>query len=605
MLHSHPTEPELHTGEIFFPNGNRAKSVRVSPGAAPQALIHALGLPHPRALILLIGGADRLPPETHAALRPLLSRGVARAAVEMDALILDGGTRAGIMALMGEGLASRGGHAPLVGVAPAKLVTWPGGPTRSHPELLAPLDEHHSHFVLVDSDTWGGETQTLFSLAAALAKDIPVTVVLVNGGDISKQEALAAVRHGWPLIVLQGSGRLADQLANLLAQPSPDIADPALAEIVADGDLCLFPLEGSPLELHFLLKRELREESILKHAWQRFALCDANAARQQRIFQRLQLWILVLGFLGTFFALLDTQLSKWGYIAKVGPVWRVDLHPLHLDSGVLRIIVLVLIAALTVLLGASSQFKFGTRWISLRAQAETLKREIFRYRCHSGVRNPSRAGRPSCERRLAGQMKSISQQLLRTEPPLSALRTYRGPLPPPSALATGDDGFSALTPFRYIHFRLDDQLAYYRGKVDQLDRRAHRLQWLILAAGGMGTLLAALGAQLWVALTTALVTAITSWLGSQQAETQVVKFNQAAIELENLKAWWCSLSFEEQHRPRHFERLVDSTELVLQAELMGWVQEMKEAMARLQARREEDSRETEPEKHRETDPEKH
>lgn len=38
----------------------------------------------------------------------LFSRGIARAAVDAEALIMDGGTQAGVMAIMGQGVADRG-----------------------------------------------------------------------------------------------------------------------------------------------------------------------------------------------------------------------------------------------------------------------------------------------------------------------------------------------------------------------------------------------------------------------------------------------------------------------------------------------------------------
>ncbi|WNG19045.1 DUF4231 domain-containing protein [Cystobacter fuscus] len=578
---------ESLTGDIAFPNGNHAKWVRASPGDDPHALLHALDLPRPLALILLLGGADGLAPEPNARLRQLIGRGVARCAVETGALILDGGTWSGIMALMGQGVAERGHRSRLVGVAPAQLVTWPGGPFGEGAGERTPLDENHTHFVLVDGDTWGGETPTLYTLASALAEGgIPVVVVLANGGDVTRQEVLAAVRHHWPLVVLQGSGRLADELSTLVSRPASDISDPVLAEILSDGDLCLFPVEGSARDLKHLLKRELREDSILKLAWQRFALYDANSTRQQHVFRRLQFWSLTLGVLGTLVALLDAQLRMLGHIAEDG---RVD--------GLLRILIVLLAASVTVLVAASSQFKAGTRWILLRAHAEALKREIFRYRCRIGLQREPRTGRLSSERRLASRMKSISRPLLQTEANLSAPRTYRGPLPPPGSLAPGDDGFSSLTPSRYIRYRLDDQLGYYRRKIDRLDRSAYRLQWLTILASGMGTVLAAMGAELWVALTTSLVTSVTAWLGYQQAESQLTKYHQSTTDLDNIKAWWSALSLEEQGRRRNFENLIDSTEFVLQAELTGWLQEMRDTLARMQTRRDKNPAEAQTTKH--------
>ncbi len=573
-----PSQTELNGGEVLFPNGNRARWVKAQPDAEPHEVVRALGLSQPRALILLVGGAEGLEPEVGARLRQLFSRGIARAAAETGALILDGGTQSGGMSLMGEGVSAWGAPSPLVGVAPAGCVSYPGAPASEGDGPRSPLDSRHSHFVLVDSDTWGDETPTLYRLAEHLARASPVVVVLVNGGERSKQELLHAVRRGWPLVVLQGSGRLADELAARVHHPSPAPTDPVLAEILSEGQLDVFPVQGSPSELKRLIRRELREDSILKLAWQRYATYDANASRQQRIFQRLQFWTLLLSFLSTLVALLATQLRSIAPLPAPGAM-KGFLYVMYV-MGVL------LAAAITVLVAASTRFKAGTRWIRLRAHAEALKREIYRYRCRMGPEVAPRTGRSSRERLLASRMKSISRQLMQTEANLSAVRAYRGRLPPPSDAARGDDGFSALTPSGYIRYRLDSQLDFYRRKIDALDRRSSQLQWTLLLAGALGTVLVAVGWGLWVPLTTTLVMVLTSWLGSQQTGNRLMKYQQAATDLDNLKAWWSALPPEDLEKPRYFEALIEDTELVLQAELTGWVQDMKDALVRRTSRSE-------------------
>jgi hypothetical protein len=115
-------------GEIHFPNGNRAGWVRASPEEEAAPLLRALGREQPRALLLLLGGADAMAPESEARLRQLFSRGLATAADESGALVMDGGTHTGIMALMGLGMAGRARRASLLGVVPEGRITWPGRP---------------------------------------------------------------------------------------------------------------------------------------------------------------------------------------------------------------------------------------------------------------------------------------------------------------------------------------------------------------------------------------------------------------------------------------------------------------------------------------------
>jgi hypothetical protein len=144
-----------------------------------------------------------------------------------------------------------------------------------------------------------------------------------------------------------------------------------------------------------------------------------------------------------------------------------------------------------------------------------------------------------------------------------------------------DDGLSFLTPERYISLRLVDQLTYYQGKTVGLEWRLRLLQWLIYIFGGVGTVLATAGFDLWIALTTALAVACTTYLGYQQIENSLIKYNQAATDLANVHGWWMALSPDERADPRNVDTLVEYTEKILGNELTGWVQEMHNALAAL------------------------
>jgi hypothetical protein len=119
------TQPQ----EIVFPNENAAKLLAPLLGAQMASLIEALGIsPPPKNLILLIGGADKLDERLASRLTQLFSRGIARAAADAEALIIDGGTQAGVMQIMGQSVIEGGRKSSLLGVAPAGKVTYPGGP---------------------------------------------------------------------------------------------------------------------------------------------------------------------------------------------------------------------------------------------------------------------------------------------------------------------------------------------------------------------------------------------------------------------------------------------------------------------------------------------
>ena len=60
-------------------------------------------------------------------------------------------------------------------------------------------------------------------------------------------------------------------------------------------------------------------------------------------------------------------------------------------------------------------------------------------------------------------------------------------------------------------------------------------QVFVLFAGGVGTFLAAVRQDLWVAITTALATAFTSKLELDQVEPSLVQYNTALMSLRNIK----------------------------------------------------------------------
>jgi SLOG in TRPM, prokaryote/SMODS and SLOG-associating 2TM effector domain 1/Protein of unknown function (DUF4231) len=584
------TSQAQHPKAILFPNGNRALLLAPPAGTNAADIIQALGIGQPKALILVVGGAADLDATVQARLVQLCSRGIARAAANISALIMDGGTQAGVMALVGQGVADRGRKTALVGIAPAGKITYPDGPVDGNIVDGAALDPNHSHFVLVESSEWGGETETMYAIAEALAKTIPVVTVLINGGTIARDEVLRSVRQGWPIIVVQGSGRLADEIATSWQEKPSFIIDPVLAEVIADGTIHLFPLDGPVAALEDLITRQLHGDTTLKLAWERFALYDTNAVRQQTSFRRLQLWILALGVLGTLLVLTQTTLISQApedqlLMQKVPGVY-------FLTWGRLLHIVIVLVPiTLAILVAAANRFNAGNKWVVLRASAEAIKGEIFRYRTRAASYLNPQMTQLSREATLVSKIESISHKLMQTDVNLSALRLYTGRIPPQMGGTSGtDDGLSFLTPERYVSLRLVDQLTYYQGKAISLERQLRLLQWSVYILGGVGTLLAALEFELWIALTIALVTACTTYLGYQQIDNTLMKYNQAATDLVNVQAWWTALPLDERANQQNVDRLVEDTERILASELTGWVQEMRDALTELraqQARKEE------------------
>jgi hypothetical protein len=578
-------------------------------------IVKALGLPTGRPVILLVGGADSFDRETPQESEPrnrllqLFGRGLLRAADAAGPTIIDGGTKAGVMALLGDAARYQPQQVALVGVAPAGKVLPPDG-TSADADGRAQLEPNHTHFVLVDSGTWGGETSTLVDLAQTIADTRPVVVVVVHGGEVTKEELVRSVRRHWPIIVVAGFGGLADDIAELRGKPNEFVSDPRLAEVLADGRLLPFQATDSPPALSRLISLQLGGSDTLQRAFDLRARYAHNARSQQDGFFRLQWAILGLGVLGTGLALVYDALGDPALVQHLMQQFGVSeatlgqWAPLRasddgagapvLDRGLLHHLIVLIPLLTSVLLSASVRFNSGASWVALRSSAEAIKAETFRYRAKAGTYSDRETIEKSRDLKLSERLASINQRLMQTQANVSALpdpapRTKTPSTHVPSPSDKGKDELGFLTPDGYVRNRLEDQRDYYRHKAAELDGTLFRYQALIWAAGLIGSFLAAIGYELWIALTTGLAASFGAYLKYRNVERTLTGYNQATAELDNVVLWWSSLTTGERADQVNIDRLVDATESVLSAENSAWLQQMQNVLEGLREQQRKDN----------------
>src|SRR5690348_12508152 len=108
----------------------------------------ALGIATPAAVVLVSGGADTFDPAIAPKLTQLIGRGLLRAGRAAGAVFIDGGTDAGVMALIGRAAGAGAEPITLIGVAPEALVQHPDiSPAETAGGRVA-LAPNHTHFVL-------------------------------------------------------------------------------------------------------------------------------------------------------------------------------------------------------------------------------------------------------------------------------------------------------------------------------------------------------------------------------------------------------------------------------------------------------------------------
>src|SRR4051812_45975617 len=167
--------------------------------------LRTVGLAHPRPVVATAATTADLPPELAATLAPVL-QGLLRSAARNDALVVTGGTDSGVIHLLGTASAAAQPPPMLVGVAPEGCVARTGsGDGRPG------LEPHHAVVLLVPGSAWGVETPVLSRLVASVSKDLVGVCVVVGGGDVARLEVTEHLARGRTVVVLRGSGRLADE----------------------------------------------------------------------------------------------------------------------------------------------------------------------------------------------------------------------------------------------------------------------------------------------------------------------------------------------------------------------------------------------------------
>ncbi|XP_054553520.1 transient receptor potential cation channel subfamily M member 5 [Talpa occidentalis] len=264
--------PRLCRGEIDFgaSGKKRGKFVKVPSCVAPAVLFDLLlaewHLPAPNLVVSLVG--EERPFAMKAWLRDVLRKGLVKAAQSTGAWILTSALRVGLARHVGQAvrdhsLASTSSKARVVTVGMASL------PHVLHRQLLdaaqedrpvqypaddggiqgplCPLDNSHSHFILVEPGPPGagdGATELRLRLEKHISEqrasyggtgsiEIPVLCLLVNGDPSVLERISRALAHAAPWLVLAGSGGIADVLAALMSQPHllvPQVAEKQFRE---------------------------------------------------------------------------------------------------------------------------------------------------------------------------------------------------------------------------------------------------------------------------------------------------------------------------------------------------------------------------------------
>lgn len=217
--------------QITFENGLTAQAAYLSEMAGlPLALQH-LGFHSTRPTLVIIGGASGLSAEDLERLRSLFKNVICPFVSARNFAVIDGGTDAGVMQLMGQSRKATRGNFPLIGVVVEQKVILPTQPPPAADAVA--LEPYHTHFLLVPGSEWGEESLWIAQAATALSVGQPSLTLLINGGAIAlHQDVPNSLQQSRPVLVIGGSGRSADRLAHAVAGK---ISDPEIQSLVNSG----------------------------------------------------------------------------------------------------------------------------------------------------------------------------------------------------------------------------------------------------------------------------------------------------------------------------------------------------------------------------------
>ncbi|CAC5368004.1 TRPM3 [Mytilus coruscus] len=245
-------------GEIMFVgyghDTDKSPYIRVSPDTSPKKMydlmLNIWELSHPQLLISVTGGAKRFDLKPRLANR--FKRGLMKAAISTGAWIVTGGTGTGVMEFVGEAVRDHfitfgkrdnivalgvptwgavAGNESLDGDDDLKDGLFPAVYNKHLVESATgkkvPLDHNHTHFILVDDGTdckFGGEIEFRSKLEGHISQQecdpesetcvhVPVVMIIVEGGINSMKTVWQSIKNEVPVLVLDGSGRAADFIA--------------------------------------------------------------------------------------------------------------------------------------------------------------------------------------------------------------------------------------------------------------------------------------------------------------------------------------------------------------------------------------------------------
>ena len=249
----------------------------------------------------------------------------------------------------------------------------------------------------------------------------------------------------------------------------------------------------------------------------------------------------------------------------------------------------------TIVAGIISYMNPSWRWQQLRSHALQLESDIWAFRTRSGIyKDDSRTDVFESEEVFQNSLTRIrsavhsSADLQKTcfyaqhsrnvynhdqFPSMTEakLRSCIKRCCRPKVHTCPDDNFySLLKPEEYIDCRVKTAILFYKKRIPKYAFIRGIAQVYILFGSLSGAILAFLGRAYLVGVISIINSAVVAWMEFQGVDKKMERYSTAINDLETLKIWWFALQDVEKFAIENIDKLIESTESIIQKERDGW-----------------------------------
>lgn len=276
-------------------------------------------------------------------------------------------------------------------------------------------------------------------------------------------------------------------------------------------------------------------DQMLMFAWQRFNDYDLQACKSKKGYTRFRQSLIVVSMVTTYVAVASTM-SFVQYNLIV--------------SNMVNVILIILPLIGAGLLSYATRFESGKDWVGYRIAAESIRRGIYSLRIKVWLNIATEADLKNLDNLINDTGESLKGLGVTTPAHTNPFSLDQTEVTPNWVdVPEKDNGYTPMSLYDYIHFKIAPQINWYRYRVKYDYRRTRMGRAVILVVSGIGVLLTALGWSTWgTATTMAGVNGLIATLNLSQSETNYRNYMRTVRKIENALRHF-GFTFGDYNRP--------------------------------------------------------